>query len=152
MKNVAYFSLAAIVCFSVSVSLVVYQEARIIDNAGFAEPVMGPEFVRTFEIKAVDWSQMVLGISAFMSIFEGNSSILVVYAEADKPKHFLNMILIVFSIVFFGNLTWGILSYYSFGDRLNDLILVILPIKNRVFVCAKTIYYFNVCGSYILWV
>lgn len=151
LKNVAYFSIVALLCFAVAVSLVIYLEIKIISVDGFAKNVAGIDFSQEdLAYKYWDWSQMILGISAFMSIFEGNSAILTVYAEADKPKQFTSIIMSVYLFLAFSFAAWGILSYYAFGNTLTDLILIVLPTHNNISIAAKLIYSINICGSYVL--
>ena len=151
LKNVAYFSIAALCCFAVAVLLVIYLEIKIISVKGYAKDVAGINFTGAdLTYKYWDWSQMILGLSAFMSIFEGNSAILTVYAEADKPKQFSGIVMSVYLILALSFASWGILSYLAFGNTLNDLILIVLPTHNNVSIAAKLIYSLNICGSYVL--
>ena len=141
--------MAALACFFVAVVLVVILEIRILKEPGYAEQVAG---ITTDDLKYRywEWDQMILGISAFMSIFEGNSSILTVYAEADKPKQFAGIVMSVYVMLALAFASWGILSYYAFGNTLTDIILIILPSHDGLSIAAKIIYSLNICGSYIL--
>lgn len=150
LKKVAYFSIFALICFAVGTLLMVYLEIKIINEDGYAKSI-GINFEEgDLVYKYWDWSQTILTLSAFMSIFEGNSAILTIYAEADKPKQFFGIILSVYCTVVIFFASWGILSYLAFGNTINNLILLVIPTQNRISIAAKIIYFVNICGSYIL--
>jgi proton-coupled amino acid transporter len=84
-----------------------------------------------------------------MCLFEGNSSILNLYAEVDQPKHFLKYTLASFVIIMILCIGCGTLSYLTFGQKIEDIVLLNLPESNLADI-TKMLYLLTIMGSYVI--
>lgn len=84
-----------------------------------------------------------------MCLFEGNSSILNLYAEVDQPKHFLRYTLVSFIIIMALCIGCGTLSYLTFGQQIQDIVLLNLP-ESSIANATKIMYLFTIMGSYVI--
>ena len=84
-----------------------------------------------------------------MCLFEGNSSILNLYAEVDQPKHFLRYTMASFLIIIALCIGCGTLSYVTFGQKTQDIILLNLP-SSTLADATKILYLFTIMGSYVI--
>lgn len=89
-------------------------------------------------------------IATFMCIFEGNSSLLNLYAEVDKPQKFMSYTFSGFVIVVLACLGCGIFSYLTFGNTLTDVVLFNLPSNQNISIATKLCYFFTIMGSYVI--
>ena len=89
--------------------------------------------------------------ATMMNIFEGNASILNLYAEADHPKHFFTVISSLFvGISVFLGIMVGVLGYFAFGNACQSTILLNMPNEASIGIVAKICYITTIVGSYVL--
>jgi proton-coupled amino acid transporter len=84
-----------------------------------------------------------------MCLFEGNTSILTLYAEADQPKHFLQQTIGSFVVIMGFSVAMGSLSYATYGKDVADIVLMNLP-ESGVADLTKLLYLFTIMGSFVI--
>ena len=89
-------------------------------------------------------------MGGFSNYFEGNLVLLTLYAEAEKPKNFCGitiLVQIVFVVIALGVAT---IAYMAFGNDTQDIILLNLPTGVPLSIGAKVLYISCIMGSYVL--
>ena len=84
-----------------------------------------------------------------MCLFEGNSSILSLYAEVDQPKHFLKYTILSFILIVIFCIFCGALSFMTFGQKIEDIVLLNFE-ESNISDFAKILYLFTIMGSYVI--
>jgi proton-coupled amino acid transporter len=120
LTNIAYFSIFALISTTISIILTTVSEIRILQN---------PEITNLPEEEHLylNPSNLILFMSTFMCIFEGNTSILSLYSETNNPKDFIAINIcaqICLIIMFFAS---SLLGYLTFGKSLRSVVLLNLP-------------------------
>lgn len=152
MKSIGYFSIFCLTSTLVAVSMVIYLEADIFKN--------GPEYAtgklkltltkQDLEYKLIDWAQIPMFVSTFMCIFEGNSSIMNIYSEVDKPQVFTKQLLVGFIVVILACTCFGLFGYLTFGQSIKSVVLFNLPNEDPLSIATKLCYLITIMGSYVI--
>ena len=100
-------------------------------------------------LKWFDWSGMPLFLSQALVCFEGNGTLLNLYAALNQPKHMYRVTLIAFSIISLLCLCLGLLSYRVYGDQVADTILFNMP-KGNLSMAIQLMYTINILGSFMV--
>ena len=85
-----------------------------------------------------------------MAVFEGNSALLNIYAEADQPKTFMKHVIAASTLVIVVAIGFGTFSYLTFGNQTESVILMNLPTGDPASITTKVCYFICVMGSYII--
>lgn len=93
---------------------------------------------------------MPLFLGQTIVLFEGNVSLLNVYAEHREPRKMLPQVILVHFYVIFAVLTIGLLSYYAFGEDLETIILFNLPSGSSFTILTQVMYMFNIMGCFVV--
>ena len=152
LKNVAIFSIFALASSLVTIGIVFGLEGEIQSHSyTFIQREMALHLDDSdFKYKYIEWANMPLVASTFMALYEGNSIIVSIYAETAEPKHFVRDVIIGYSVVASFGIGFGYFSYLTLGDKITDIILLVLPTNSHWAVTAKIMYLFTIMGSYVL--
>ncbi len=83
-------------------------------------------------------------------MFEGSSVVITIYSEASEPKHFVRNVILAYTIVAAFGIFFGYFSYLSLGDKINDIILLVLPNNSAWSIYCKMLYLVTIMGSYVI--
>lgn len=136
----------------VSSGIVMYY-AIIIGRNDYAQNMAQFKLAITEEDRQLKhWNLMAvpLLIAGCANLFEGNVTILTLYAEHNEPKNFIPIALGVQMFYVTIALTVGTLSYYAFGDTTQDIILLNLPTNESLLIAAKCLFFFAIVGSNVM--
>jgi len=103
-----------------------------------------------FNYKYIEWANLPIVASTFMALYEGNSIIVSIYSETAEPKHFVRDVIVGYSAVATFAILFGYFSYLTLGDKITDIILLVLPTNSHWAVIGKIMYLFTIMGSYVL--
>lgn len=109
LKNIAYFSLFCMAMTITAVVMCMVLEIQIIQTR---EP---KDKVETKDFTTIE--QFLVFIATYLNLFEGNTTILNLYAEADKPQKFNTINLIVQMSIVSTVIVFAFLGYQAFGDN-----------------------------------
>jgi hypothetical protein len=152
-RNIGFFS-ALVLCFTmVSFGIISYISFDILTQD--ADSIWNNYKIRILpsdhEYKMHDWRAFPIFCATMMNIFEGNQTILNLYASADKPKSFFKIISVLFVIVSLCiGVAVGVLGYVAFGNSCSSTILLNMPNEVFIGVFAKVCYIVTIIGSYVL--
>jgi len=73
-----------------------------------------------------------------------------IYSETAEPKHFVRDVIIGYSAVGTFGIIFGYFSYLTLGDKITDIILLVLPTNSHWAVTGKIMYLLTIMGSYVL--
>jgi proton-coupled amino acid transporter len=144
LSNIAYFSIFALFSTMVSIILTTISEIRILQEPDLlARPVV-------VEHLYLNSSNLILFMSTFMCIFEGNTSLLSLYSETNQPKHFIPINICaqicLITLFFFSSL----LGYLTFGKTLRSVVLLNLPSEDPLTLATQSFYLVTIMGSYVI--
>ena len=105
---------------------------------------------KDFDYKYIDWEQLPLVTSVFMALYEGTSVVITIYSETSEPKKFFKSVMLSYSIIAFCGIFFGYFSYLALGDKIDDIILLVIPNGNKWSVFCKVMYLVTIMGSYVL--
>ena len=105
---------------------------------------------KDFNYKYIEWCNLPMVASTFMALYEGNSIIVSIYAETAEPKHFVRDVISGYAVVATFAILFGYFSYLTLGDKITDIILLVLPTNSDAAVICKIMYLFTIMGSYVL--
>lgn len=152
LKNVAIFSIFALASTIVSIGIVLGLESEIKSHSyTFIQREMSLHLDdNDFNYKYIEWANLPIVASTFMALYEGNSIIISIYAETAEPKHFVRDVIVGYSAVASFAILFGYFSYLTLGDKITDIILLVLPTNSHWAVIGKIMYLFTIMGSYVL--
>lgn len=84
-----------------------------------------------------------------MCLFEGNGSILNFYSEVTKPSEFFRQTSFVMVMITFVALILGTLSYLTYADEIQNIILYNLP-QDGFGVAVRLFYMVTILGIYVI--
>lgn len=144
LTNIAYFSIFALTSTMISIVLTTISEVRILREPDLAAR---PEVEEHLYLNP---SNLILFMSTFMCIFEGNTSILSLYSETKQPKNFIPINIcsqICLIIMFFFS---SLLGYLTFGKTLRSVVLLNLPSEDPLTLATQSFYMVTIMGSYVI--
>lgn len=152
LKNIAIFSMFALVTSLLTITIVLGLEGEIKSHSyAFIQREMSLHLDdNDFNYKYIEWANLPIVASTFMALYEGNSIIISIYAETAEPKHFVRDVILGYSVVASLAILLGYFSYLTLGDKITDIILLVLPTNSHWAVTGKIMYLFTIMGSYVL--
>lgn len=144
MSSIANFSFFALFCTIISVIMTTVSEIRILHNPQIIpkETVGEPLFINT--------QNLVLFMSTFMCIFEGNTCILSLYSETDQPKNFLSINIVSQYLLIAMFFVSSLLGYLTFGKSLRSVVLLNLPSNDPLSLVTQGFYLVTIMGSFVI--
>lgn len=153
LSKIGYFSLFAVFCTAVSFVLIMFICFNIYT-------MNEKEVMKEYGLKITkedrnynywNFSMLPAFCAAMMNIFEGNQQILNLYAEADHPKKFFPLLIILFTILLvFIAVLFGLIGYITFGNTIESVIIYNLPSDDTLSILAKMLFIVTISGSFIL--
>ena len=143
MKNIAYFSLIGNVATAAAILCIFGIEIHTLSSTNAFQ-----ENIHT--MKFFDWKAIPFYFGMTMCLFEGNGMILNLYAEVDKPQKFPLQFGIVLTTITFIAIVVGSLSYFTYGNSIESIILYNLPHHEVISVVTKFLYVLTIMGIYVL--
>jgi solute carrier family 36 (proton-coupled amino acid transporter) len=144
LTNIAYFSIFALTSTIISIVLTTISEIRILKEPDLAVRPIEEEHLY------LNPSNLILFMSTFMCIFEGNTSILSLYSETKQPKNFISINIFsqicLITLFFFSSL----LGYLTFGKTLRSVVLLNLPSEDPLTLATQSFYLVTIMGSYVI--
>jgi solute carrier family 36 (proton-coupled amino acid transporter) len=144
LTNIAYFSIFALISTIISIVLTTISEVRILREPDLAARPLEEEHLY------LNPSNLILFMSTFMCIFEGNTSILSLYSETKQPKNFIPINIFsqicLITLFFFSSL----LGYLTFGKTLRSVVLLNLPSEDPLTLATQSFYLVTIMGSYVI--
>lgn len=137
-RNVFYISLVASIATMIAIIMIIIYEVDKIATDGAKS-----------DLKHLSFSEMCAFFGVTMSLFEGNQLILNLYSEVKEPRHFLGHIIWIFFAITFLGITVSILSYNTYGRRVDDIILYNLP-DSTTGTTVKILYMMTIFGIYVI--
>jgi hypothetical protein len=83
-------------------------------------------------------------------LFEANASLLNVYAEHRYPKQMYTSTVKMHIVIVVLACLVGWLSYYAFGDEVQEIVLYDLPEGKPFTILTQIFYMLNVMGCFVL--
>lgn len=83
-------------------------------------------------------------------LFEANASLLNVYAEHRYPKEMYTSTVKMHILIVVLACLVGWLSYYAFGDEVQEIVLYDLPEGKPFTILTQIFYMLNVMGCFVL--
>lgn len=141
-STISYFS-GVFTAFSIAAILIVisYDCILISDNR------------RTENVPDIMWmnlSALPIFLGQTCVLFEGNCSLLNIYAEHRYPREMMRTTVHVHIVLAILTLMTGVLSYYAFGDSLSEIIIYDLPEKMPFTILTQIFYMLNVMGCFVI--
>ena len=152
LKHVAMFSIFTLVCTLLSLGIVIALETEIkthsfkylYDHMNFSLSLANLNY------KYIDWYRLPIVTSTFMAMYEGTSVVVTIYSETSEPKHFVRYVILSYTIVCAFGIFFGYFSYLVLGNKIDDIILLVLPNDSQWSIYCKVMYLVTIMGSYVI--
>lgn len=118
LRSISYFSMICLLSTLVSIIMTIIIEIKIFNAAPEDLGKYGVKASDVAEYNYINWSKIPFFMATFMTIYEGNSSLLNIYAEVDKPTDFNTSLLITFTVLIVACAGFGTFSYLTFGSAI----------------------------------
>ena len=138
-QTLAYFSSVFTACSFVAILIIWTFDCIEIHNAASRQ-----------EVPWFDFTLLPLFLGQTAVLYEGNCSLLNIYAETREPRQMMQITVQVHVFLSTAVLITGVLSCYAFGDSISEIILYDLPEGEAFTVLTQGFYMLNIMGTFVM--